>query len=140
MTARAALVLAGAALVAGCGGNGTSPYEQEVPGPRQTGVLRIEPRALATRLEANEGLRLIDVRTPEEFAAGHIAGAENIPLARFDPAALDPADRREIVLYCRTARRSAEAADRLSRATGKPAVHMAGGIVAWKAAGLPTTR
>ncbi|TAJ09065.1 MAG: DUF2892 domain-containing protein, partial [Planctomycetota bacterium] len=62
-----------------------------------------------------------------------------LPLSRFDPAALRVAGPPP-VLYCRTGRRSAEAAERMLRAGWTEAHHLSGGIEAWKAAGLAVVR
>ena len=101
-------------------------------------VATISASELAARLDAGEAIQLIDVRTPEEFAEGYLAGAINIPVDQFDPSALSDADGAERILYCRSDRRSGIAAERLSEATGGEAVHMDGGILAWMDAGLPT--
>ena len=58
------------------------------------------------------GARLVDVRTPEEFAAGHMEGALNVPLDTLQaraPGELGPRDA-PVVVYCRTGRRSGKAA------------------------------
>ena len=133
---RGTLLLLAAASVAACG-NASPVAETETPGPREAGVLTIEPQALATRLEAGEPIQLIDVRTPEEFAKGHIEGAINIPVDEFDPAALLDVGGAERILYCRSDRRSGVAAERLAEAGNTTAVHMEGGILAWEEAGLP---
>lgn len=83
-------------------------------------------------------IRVIDVRTAEEVAQGMIPGAEHIALDEFDPASLDLSDGREIILYCRSGRRSQIAAERLSQHTGEPVRHLSGGFQAWLAAGAPT--
>lgn len=83
---------------------------------------------------------MIDVRTPEEFAEGHLTGAINIPLDQFDPASLPDADGAERVLYCRSGRRSGIAAEKLAKATSSTALHLDGGILAWEADGLPLAR
>lgn len=85
----------------------------------------------------NASIRLIDVRTDEEVEDGIIPGAEHIELDEFDPAKLDMSDGREIVLYCRSDRRSGIAAEQLSKFTGKPARHLDGGILAWEEAEKP---
>lgn len=90
-------------------------------------------------LMAEEDIRLIDVRTAEEVAEGAIPGAEHIALNEFDPASLDLSDGREIILYCRSGRRSEIAAERLSQHTGKPVRHLSGGFQAWLEAGASTT-
>ena len=133
---RGAFVLFAAAGLAACGN--TSPVtETEIPGQRVAGVLTIEPQALATRLDAGEPIQLIDVRTREEFAEGHIEGAINIPVDEFDPAALPDTEGRDRILYCRSDRRSGIAAETLAEEINSTVVHMDGGIVAWEAAGLP---
>jgi rhodanese-related sulfurtransferase len=88
-------------------------------------------------LDAGE-MVLVDVREPHENAAERIPGGFLNPLQSFDPAALpDPGDRR-LVFYCRSGRRSVTASQ-LAQAAGQPHdAHMAGGILAWKAAGFDT--
>jgi rhodanese-related sulfurtransferase len=85
-------------------------------------------------------VRLIDVRTPAEFANSHVRGATNVPARRFDAATL--ADSAEpIYLICRGGTRAAEICERL--ATEAPtvrAVVVEGGTLAWEAAGLPVDR
>lgn len=77
------------------------------------------------------GARLLDVRTPGEFADGHLDGAINIPLGDLDRrmSELDPKDR-PIVVYCRSGSRSARAADKLEGA-GYNAVHDLGAMSRW---------
>lgn len=111
-----------------------------VPVPGQPApLITLTPEELAARLAAGN-VRLIDVRTDAEVAEGMIAGAEHIPLDQFDPAALDLSDGREVVLYCRSDRRSGKAGERLSAHTGEPVEHLEGGILAWEAAGLPVKK
>lgn len=97
-----------------------------------------------TAIEVRDGLEagdilLIDVREPAEYAAERINGALNYPLSNFDAAAL-PDDRgRRVVLQCGSGKRSAMAIDRCRHAGLRIDSHLAGGIAAWRAAGLPTT-
>ena len=88
---------------------------------------------------AGKTILLVDVREPQEFAAGHIAGAESAPLSRFDATALKPG-KRAIVLYCGVGQRSAMAAARCAQAGVEIGGHLRGGLSAWKGAGLPTVR
>lgn len=81
---------------------------------------------------------LIDVREPAEFAAERIHGALTFPLSTFDPGALPKADDRTIVMQCGSGKRSAMAVERCRKAGHAIDAHLAGGIMAWKAAGLPT--
>lgn len=88
-----------------------------------------------------DGAVVIDVRTPEEFGAGHLEGALNLDVsdtAGFD-AAIDELDRgATYVLYCRTGNRSAAAAERMADA-GFRDVRDAGAFDDLAAAGLPTS-
>lgn len=80
---------------------------------------------------------LIDVREPHEFSEARIRGAFNFPLSTFDPQALPAAKDRPVVLHCGAGRRSLQALE-LCRAAGAPvSAHMAGGLGAWRRAGLP---
>lgn len=90
-------------------------------------------------LDAHEIL-LVDVREPDEFAAERIAGAINAPLSSFDPKALPSADGKTLVLQCGSGKRSATAVDHCRKAGLAIDTHLSGGIMAWKAAGLPTLR
>jgi rhodanese-related sulfurtransferase len=92
-----------------------------------------------TRAQLQRGeIVLIDVREPAEFAGERIHGALNFPLSTFDPLALPvPADRR-IVFQCGSGKRSAMAVERCQAQGVAIDSHLAGGIAAWRAAGLPT--
>lgn len=83
---------------------------------------------------------LVDVREPGEFDGERIPGALLFPLSGFDPQCLPIESRQRLVLHCGTGRRSAQAAQRLLGAGRAEAAHLAGGIQAWKRAGLPVTR
>lgn len=99
------------------------------------GVVEYAPHDIQTLLHESRIL-LIDVREPDEYAMERIPGALLYPLSTFDAAQL-PAGEFAIVFHCAAGGRSLTAA-RLCKATGHPAAHMAGGITAWKALGLPT--
>ena len=84
----------------------------------------------------HQGVRLIDVRSPMEVAAGVIPGATNIPLHLL-PMSLDKIpDDSEVVLYCRTGARSAQACAYLSSLGRANVYNMRGGIMAWLQGGL----
>lgn len=78
------------------------------------------------------GALLVDVRTPDEFSAGHVKGAINIPHDQVEQhlAQFGPDKNRPIVLYCRSGRRSAIVDQTLS-AKGFSSVFNAGGYDAW---------
>ena len=101
-------------------------------------VPEVTASTLATQLERGEAPQLVDVRTQSEFRAGHIAGAVNVPIteARERLASLALDATRPVVAICLSAHRSIPAVRLLQRA-GFDAVHLAGGMLAWRAAGLP---
>ena len=77
----------------------------------------------------SEACVLVDVREPQEFSAGHIAGAINMPLSGFDPSRLP--DDKPVVLICRSGGRSAQALSR-ARAAGHADVrHYRRGVMGW---------
>lgn len=84
---------------------------------------------------------IIDVRTPEEYAEGHVPGAELLPLKTL-PARLEdiPLDR-DIYLICRSGGRSAQAAQFIAQECGhRRLVNVEGGTMAWIEAGHPVDR
>jgi len=81
---------------------------------------------------------LIDVRTPEEFASGHINGSVNIPVEEMQGRLDEIPGDTPIVVYCRSGNRSATAARILTEAGYAP-VYDLGGINDWIAQGLPVT-
>ena len=83
---------------------------------------------------------VVDVREPDEYASGHIEGAVNFPLSRFDPAKVPQAAGKTTVLQCAGGKRSGMALDKCSQAEAVIDTHLAGGIGAWKSAGLPLVR
>ena len=98
--------------------------------------IELDPVEVNARLSRGE-ITLVDVREPNETAAERIAGAVAMPLSRFDPAGLP---KGEVVLTCLGGKRSAIALARCQEAGVAVNTHMRGGLAAWKAAGLPTTR
>lgn len=96
----------------------------------------VGPADLKAMLAQGEAM-LIDVREPGEFAAEHIAGAVNVPLSSFDPTRLPAAAGKTIVLQCAAGRRSGMALERCAQAQAEIDTHLAGGLSAWKSAGLP---
>lgn len=88
---------------------------------------------------ARDGLvTVIDVRTPEEFAAGHVTGAVNIPLHELEERLDELAEAQQIVAYCRGPY-CVLAFDAVAclREKGLNARRLDGGYPEWKAAGLP---
>lgn len=94
--------------------------------------------ALIARQRAGDtSLVVVDVRTPGEFAAGHVPGAINIPHDQVAQQLSYLPKDKELVLYCRSGRRVLIAADAL-RALGYTRLrHLEGDIAAWTSRGLP---
>jgi rhodanese-related sulfurtransferase len=81
---------------------------------------------------------LVDVREPNEVAAEAYPGGVVVPLSSFDPAAIPDPQGKEIVFACRSGKRSVTASLAAQAAGLSHDKHLAGGMLAWKAAGLPT--
>lgn len=100
----------------------------------------LEPIAFDELLSrAKRGLvTVLDVRPPEEFAAGHLPGAVNIPIDRLESGLSKLSKQREVVAYCRGpyCLMSFEAVLKL-RKRGWKARRLQNGFPEWKAAGLP---
>lgn len=102
---------------------------------------QVPPKEFAELIETKTDVKLLDVRTPEEFAEGYIPGALNIDISAPDfvekVKATFPTGS-EIAVYCRSGRRSAEAAKTLE-AEGYACTDLQGGILDWEKAGLTVT-
>ena len=85
-----------------------------------------------------KGAVLLDVREPDEWAAGHAPNAIHVPLAEVETTAARFAGQ-EVLTVCRSGGRSAKAAETLTQA-GIEVRNVAGGMTAWAAAGLPVMR
>src|ERR1051326_558312 len=103
----------------------------------------ITVQELQRRRAAGEPLDLVDVRTPKEFTAAHVAGARNVPLGSREMGAVareHAAGSRPLVLICASGGRSRQCAESFVAAGVKHAVTVAGGTGAWAEAGLPLER
>lgn len=106
--------------------------------PTRTGYRDITPQA-AQGLRGKA--RLIDVREAGELATeGFIAGVEHVPLATVEAAARGWNKDDELVIICRSGGRSSRAAAALVAAGFRNVMNMAGGMLAYTAAGLPVAR
>ena len=96
-----------------------------------------------TAQEVAQGLQdgrfmLVDVREPNETAVERFPQAVLVPLSSFDPAAIPDPAGRDVVFACRSGRRSVTASLAAQEHGFPYGAHLAGGLLAWKAAGLPT--
>jgi rhodanese-related sulfurtransferase len=100
-------------------------------------VQDLTPQEVAQGLQEGRFM-LVDVREPNETAVERFPGAVIVPLSSFDAAAIPDPAGRDVVFACRSGRRSVTAS-LAAQAQGFPyGSHLAGGILAWKATGLPT--
>lgn len=111
-------------------------------GPRAAATLRpmtegadLSPRELAERLERGD-VQLVDVREPDEWDAGRIAGARHIPLGDLPARAAEVDRERPVVFYCRSGGRSAMAAEAF-RGAGFEAFNLVHGLLGWHREALP---
>jgi rhodanese-related sulfurtransferase len=137
------LVATGAiALLAACSGGSTGVPSSPSP---DAGAATIEPGSMAAEVSVAEaaalrdaGAFMLDVREPDEWAAGHIPGATLIPLGTLESRLNELPTDRDIVVVCRSGNRSAQGRDVL-RANGLDrSTSMAGGMNDWVSAGRPT--
>ena len=94
---------------------------------------------LAALLDDGKAM-VVDVREADEFAAGHIPGAVNMPLSTFQASRLPDAGGKKLVVNCLGGKRSAMALDKCAVAQAAVDTHLAGGFNAWASAGLPIKR
>ncbi len=98
----------------------------------------IEPQALSERMESGDTeLLVLDVHSTAEFDEGHIPGAINIPYDALGArlAELGPAGERDVVVYCRSGRRSAIALEALKGAGFSRLFHLEGDYLRWSEEG-----
>lgn len=94
----------------------------------------------ATRLINDENALVVDVRAPAEFAAGHLPGARNLPLADLGKRAADLPAGKPVIVVCGQGASAGKAAAAL-RGTGRDRVFcLDGGLAAWRQAGLPVVK
>jgi rhodanese-related sulfurtransferase len=127
-----AMLLAGPALAADPAPAAAATAPSAAPSITQAQLLR--------RIEnKDDSVVVLDVRTPREFAAGHVPGARNISHDELAGRLEELADARdkEIVLYCRSGRRSALAAETLRGAGFARLRQLEGDYPAWEAGKLP---
>lgn len=121
------------ALVA-CGGSAET-------GAAKGKILTIDADGLNKKLEAREAKPLVvDVREPHEYEAVHIDGALLAPLGQVEKD-LEKVDKnREIVLVCRSGRRSGIAYERLEARGFTNLRNLTGGMIAWEKGGHPVAK
>jgi hydroxyacylglutathione hydrolase len=92
---------------------------------------------LNRRLDDRDGLAVLDVRQPAEWAEGHVPGATFVTGAELPGRLHDVPDAPVVATMCGSGYRSSVASSLLA-AAGRPVVNVLGGMAAWNNAGLPT--
>ncbi len=138
----AALGACGGAASSGPAASGAAPVGDAATADRPAGGIRLVDVAEARTLAGTPGVTIIDVRTPEEFAAGHLAGAVLVDVSAPGFAeAIGAFDRNgRYLVYCRSGNRTQAAVAAMARAGFTDVAELDGGILSWQAAGLPLTR
>ena len=112
-----------------------------LPALRRAGGGSLSPQNAVQRINREKAV-VIDVREPAEFAAGHITNAKNVPLAQFEERLPQVVTNQAlpVILVCATSPRAVRA-QVLARKLGyDQAEALAGGLQAWRAAGLPVVK
>ncbi len=112
-----------------------------LPALRSAGGGSLSPQNAVQRINREKAV-VIDVREPAEFAAGHITNAKNVPLAQIEERLPQVVKNKAlpVILVCATSPRAVRA-QVLARKLGyDQAEALAGGLQAWRAAGLPVVK
>ena len=105
--------------------------------PESTQAPSISAAELQAQRESGAAPVVIDVRTPEEFASGHIPGATNIPFDQVAQRIAEIEAPQGVALYCMVGPRARKGESALLAAGYEKVFHLEGGLAAWQAAGLP---
>ena len=100
----------------------------------------ISARDAKALLDSNKNVYLLDVRTPEEYSQGRLAGSVLIPIGEFERRIGEVPKNRTIVVYCAAGPRSKSAASLLAQRGYKDVYNMTDGIVGWYRNGFPIQR
>ena len=103
-------------------------------------VVEITAADLDARLgQTPPAVTVLDVRTAEEYAAGHVPGARNIPVGELDTrlGELAPFRGSELVVYCRSGKRARTALETLEAQGFQELRHLAGDMLGWSESGRP---
>jgi len=131
------ILVASMLLLAGFGDCARADEKTNAP----AAVMHVQSKE-AAQLLASGGVTVLDLRTPKEFAAGHIAGATNIDCRAGDFAArLEKLDRENpFLVHCASGRRSTNALPEFEKLGFKHIIHLDGGLKGWEAAKNPVEK
>ena len=119
-----------AALAVGCGNAQNKTATKKIDNESTTTRITTVGVEKFTEIIRQKDVRLIDVRTPKEYAEGHIYGADNIDVNAADFGERIKNIEGKVAVYCRSGKRSMKAAEQLA-AQGCTVYNLRGGILAW---------
>ncbi len=108
--------------------------------PESTEAPSISPVELQARRESEAAPVVIDVRSAEEYASGHIPGAVNVPFDQVAQRISEIDAPHGVALYCMVGPRARRGESALLATGYEKVLHLEGGLAAWLAAGLPVER
>ncbi len=109
---------------------------------RFSAVKTIEHRQTVELINKQDAI-VLDVRTAEEYAKGHIVNSHNIPVAQIDKGnttEIDKHKEKPVVVVCESGARAEGAAAKLSKAGFQQVYLLRGGLNQWRASNLPVTK
>ncbi len=118
------------------------PTAPAAPAAKEHAIQNVSPDEASKLIQDKKDLVILDVRTPGEFASGHIAGAQNLDFKSPDfaekVAALDPA--KAYLVHCASGYRSGKTIELMEKGKFSEVYHMKAGFVGWEAAGKPVAK
>jgi rhodanese-related sulfurtransferase len=141
---RKARLIAGVVLIGSLGlgttacSNADTTADSSATSSGDSTLRTVDVQAFNNLITSDESIKVIDVRTPQEFASGHIAGASNIDfensnfgdeIAKLDRSA-------KYAIYCRSGNRSGQALEQMKSAGFTNVTNLDGGTLTWTAAGF----
>jgi rhodanese-related sulfurtransferase len=110
------------------------------PARKAAAAAMTQEQLLEHQAKHADHLFVLDVRTPQEYAAGHVPGAVNVPHDQLASRLAEVPRDKDVVLYCRSGRRSQLAADVLAAEGYTRLSHLEGDMQAWVEKGRPVAR
>ncbi len=137
-----ALFVIGALSACGQADSGAKAPKAEVAQKAELQVTHVDANKASEIIKARPDLVVIDVRTPGEFASGHIDGAINIDFknANFATEISKLDGTQDYLIHCRSGGRSTASLKHFKNKGFVHIIHMDGGMIAWNKAGLPTVK
>jgi rhodanese-related sulfurtransferase len=137
--AAGAVLLAGT-LLAGCAQTGAKENAKPQASATQAVMVNLSAKDLLAQVKGGTKPYILDVRTPEEYAAGHIDGAKLAPLQTLEKEIAAIPKNQEIALICRSGNRSVQAAQIMAELGYTKLINVTGGMTEWEKLGGPVVK